>query len=211
MEIEKINIAELKPLEKNVRLHNEVQIKELIRSLNQFGQTRAIVIDEDKNILIGNGLYFAMKERGDEQAECYIIRGLSEKQKKKLVLTDNKVYSLGRDNYEGITDFINEITMDGDFDIAGFDDEVLRQMTRDLEALEEDMKSYGIVTETDLKRPVSAPTVPQTSPQTDGAPMAAPAPQQATEHTTNEPTVSAVVKNNRTIICPSCGEVIHLD
>ena len=207
MEIEKVSITELKPLEKNVRLHNEVQINELVRSLDQFGQTRAIVIDEDKNILIGNGLYFAMKKRGDVTAECYTIRGLSEKQKKKLVLTDNKVYSLGRDDYESITQFINEITVDGDYDIAGFDDEVLRSMTRDLEAVEADMKSYGVIEQGDLKRPTAAPAVSEPESYTP-APHT---PQQTPVQAAIEQPVSAVVKNDRTIICPSCGEVIHLD
>lgn len=145
MKIEKASIAELKPIEKNVRKHNDVQIKELVRSLEQFGQTRAIVIDEDKNILIGNGLYLAMKQRGDTECDVFVKRGLTERQKKKLILTDNKVYSLGADDYESITDFINEITMDGDFDIAGFDDEVLRQMTRDMDDIAKDIKSYGTI------------------------------------------------------------------
>ena len=36
------------------------QIKEMIRSLNQFGQTRPMVVDEQGNILVGNGLYMAL-------------------------------------------------------------------------------------------------------------------------------------------------------
>ena len=58
MKLEVVKINDLKPLEKNVRKHNEKQIDELIKSVEQFGQTRAMVIDEDNNILIGNGLYF---------------------------------------------------------------------------------------------------------------------------------------------------------
>ena len=96
MKIEIIKLDELKPLEKNVRKHNEIQLNELVRSLNQFGQTRAIIVDEDNNILIGNGLYLAMQKRGDKTAECSRVKGLTETQKKKLVLTDNKVYSLAR-------------------------------------------------------------------------------------------------------------------
>ena len=85
MKIERIKLSELSPLAKNVRKHGETQIKEFVRSLNQFGQTRAIVIDEDNNILIGNGLYIAMNKRGDIEADCTRVLGLSEKEKKKLV------------------------------------------------------------------------------------------------------------------------------
>ena len=47
MKIENVRVSELKPLEKNVRKHSDKQIEEMIRSVQQFGQTRAIVIDEN--------------------------------------------------------------------------------------------------------------------------------------------------------------------
>ena len=52
--IKKLSV--LKHPEKNVRIHSEQQIRELKRSLEKFGQTRALVIDENNIILIGNGL-----------------------------------------------------------------------------------------------------------------------------------------------------------
>lgn len=55
--IKKLSV--LKHPEKNVRIHSEQQIRELKRSLEKFGQTRALVIDENNIILIGNGLYEA--------------------------------------------------------------------------------------------------------------------------------------------------------
>ena len=110
MKIEKVQLGLLKPLEENVRNHSEAQIKEMIRSLNQFGQTRPMVVDEQGNILVGNGLFMALKERGDSEADVYRIVGLTETQKKKLVLTDNKVYSLGTDNYAVIDDFLKDIS-----------------------------------------------------------------------------------------------------
>ena len=71
MKLQKKKLSTLKPLEVNVRKHSDKQIKELIRSVNQFGQTRAIVIDEENNILIGNGLHAAMLEAGLEEAFVY--------------------------------------------------------------------------------------------------------------------------------------------
>lgn len=206
MKIEVIKIEELKPLEKNVRKHNEKQIAELTRSLNQFGQTRAIIVDEDNNILIGNGLYMAMKSRGDKTAECSRVKGLSEKQKKKLVLSDNKVFALGADDYDMIQDFIKDITIDGDFDIAGFDDDVLKAMSREFEEVAQDIANYGTIPENaipsqsfkqnnnSVENHVNAPVASENSKENSYIP----------EHV-------AEVKNDRTIICPNCGEVIHLD
>lgn len=214
MKIEVLKIADLIPLERNVRKHNDKQIAEFVRSLDQFGQTRAIIIDENNNILIGNGLYIAMKQRGDETAECSRMVGLTETQKKKLVITDNKIFSLGIDDYSVITDFINDITLDGDFDIAGFDDDVIRQMTKELDEVNEDVMDYGTVPDGAIKtqEPVHAVSpsgnteyrepVQQHVERANTEQHVAPAQPQA---------VVAEVKTDRTIICPSCGEVIHLD
>ncbi|MCQ2059780.1 MAG: ParB/Srx family N-terminal domain-containing protein [Bacteroidaceae bacterium] len=214
MKLERIQIADLRPLEKNVRKHNEKQIDELIRSLNQFGQTRAIVIDEENNVLIGNGLYYALKKRGDTECDCERKVGLTETQKKKLVLTDNKVFSLGVDDYDAITEFINEIADNGDFDIAGFDEDVIKQMTRELSEVETDIMNYGVI-QTPAENAVSeaqpekvsdnleenrtsesAAEPPQTTPDTEDVPVAPP---------------TAANTEPKTIICPSCGEVIYLD
>lgn len=45
MKLEVAKLSDLKPLEKNARRHNDKQIDELIKSVEQFGQTRAMVID----------------------------------------------------------------------------------------------------------------------------------------------------------------------
>lgn len=207
MKIEVIKLDELKPLEKNVRKHNEKQIQELIRSVEQFGQTRAIIVDEENNILIGNGLYMAMKTRGDKTAECSRVKGLSEKQKKKLVLSDNKVFALGSDDYDMIQDFIKDITIDGDFDIAGFDDDVLKAMSREFAEVAQDIANYGIVPENAIPQQPVKENNNQPAETHINAPVTSgnsPEPSYTPEHT-------AEVKNDRTIVCPNCGEIIHLD
>lgn len=47
MKITKVNVDTLKSPEKNVRKHNEKQIRELARSIEKFGQIRPVVIDEN--------------------------------------------------------------------------------------------------------------------------------------------------------------------
>ena len=206
MKIEKVQLGLLKPLEENVRNHSEAQIKEMIRSLNQFGQTRAMVVDEQGNILVGNGLYMALKERGDSEADVYRITGLSDTQKKKLILTDNKVYSLGTDNYAVIDDFLKDITIDaGDFDIAGFDEDMLKSMAADIEAgLVDDEDDFALI-----EPPVEAVEPPQEQerPQDEQTPM-------SEVSSECERTVSEVDgtegEMQKFVICPHCGEKIYL-
>ena len=206
MKIEKVQLGLLKPLEENVRNHSEAQIKEMIRSLNQFGQTRPMVVDEQGNILVGNGLYMALKERGDSEADVYRIVGLTETQKKKLVLTDNKVYSLGTDNYAVIDDFLKDITIDaGDFDIAGFDEDMLKSMAADIEAgLVDDEDDFNII-----EPPVEAVEPPQKQerPQDEQTPMSEVSSE--CERTVSE-VDEAEGEMQKFIICPHCGEKIYL-
>lgn len=206
MKIEKVQLGLLKPLEENVRNHSEAQIKEMIRSLNQFGQTRPMVVDEQGNILVGNGLYMALKERGDSEADVYRIVGLTETQKKKLVLTDNKVYSLGTDNYAVIDDFLKDITIDaGDFDIAGFDEDMLKSIAADIEAgLVDDEDDFALI-----EPPVEAVEPPQEQErlQDEQTPM-------SEVSSECERTVSEVDEvegeMQKFVICPHCGEKIYL-
>lgn len=212
MKLVKVVLAELKPLEKNVRKHNDKQVDEFIRSLNENGQTRPFVIDENNNILIGNGMYAAMIKRGDKEAYALRKTGLSEKQKKKLALSDNKIFSLGTDNYEVIQEYINEITEDGDYDIAGYDEDIIREMTRTADEIIEDVMSYGTETAftgAETPAPVFTPT-PQANNASSGynAPQA-PVSQPSAPMQDNTPRQE--VHNDRTIVCPSCGEVIHID
>ena len=204
MKIEVINLDTLKPLEKNVRKHSDTQIKELVRSLDQFGQTRAIIIDEDNNVLIGNGLYMAMKQRGDTAAECSRIKGLTETQKKKLILSDNRIYSLGADDYANIENFINEISLDGDFDIAGFDESVIKEMTRELNEVSADVKAYGLIPENYVK----PQEVAHESPVKPGHDLETP---EATHSVVTPLPPQTEAKTRMSVICPSCGEVIYLD
>ena len=206
MKIEKVQLGLLKPLEENVRNHSEAQIKEMIRSLNQFGQTRPMVVDEQGNILVGNGLYMALKERGDSEADVYRIVGLTETQKKKLILTDNKVYSLGTDNYAVIDDFLKDITIDaGDFDIAGFDEDMLKSIAADIEAgLVDDEDDFALI-----EPPVEAVEPPQEQErlQDEQTPM-------SEVSSECERTVSEVDEvegeMQKFVICPHCGEKIYL-
>lgn len=213
MKLEKVKLSQLIPLEKNVRKHNDKQVDEFVRSLNDNGQTRPFVIDENNNILIGNGMYAAMIKRGDTEAYALRKTGLTEKQKKKLVLSDNKIFSLGTDNYDVIQEYINEIAEDGDYDIAGYDEDIIREMTRTAEEIIDDVMSYGTDTAftgkeiNEMPAPVVAPTPQQNaSVNAYNAPQS-PAPSAATQ----DNYVRQEVHNERTIICPCCGEVIHID
>jgi len=91
-----------------------------------FGQIRPIVVDEQHVILAGNGLYDTMLTLGRETADCFIVTGLSENEKKKLVLADNRIFSLGTDDLSAFDAMVNDLK--DDLDIPGFDDDLLQSL-----------------------------------------------------------------------------------
>lgn len=141
MKTEKVRVADLKYPEKNVRVHTKKQIEEIKRSLNMFGQIRPIVVDEDNVILAGNGLVQAFVEMGTDEADVLRVKGLTEKQKKKLMIADNKIFSLGLDDNEAIYDILKEL--DGDFDVPGFEEDLLQDMLADFDEVDDTISEYG--------------------------------------------------------------------
>ena len=148
MKTEKLPLSELKKPERNVRMHTEKQLKEFVRSIEMFGQIRPIVADEAGTILAGNGLYEALKRMGREEADVLRVSGLSENQKKKLMLADNKIFGLGVDDLESFDAFLEDLK--GDLDIPGFDEELLQSMVAQASEVTERLQEYGTLDEEEI-------------------------------------------------------------
>ena len=220
MLVEKKRLDELKHPDKNVRIHSEQQIRELKRSLSRFGQTRALVVDESNIILIGNGLYDAMLDLGYTEADVYVKTGLSENDKKKLMIADNRTYSLGIDNLETLNEFLEELQ--GDLDIPGYDEEILQQMVADASEVTEKICEYGTLDDTEIQKIKDANERREQKNST--APVQAEADHRqenesvVTQNTASDPKgddqdnekPDAESDGRRFVICTNCGEKIWL-
>lgn len=202
-----MRIDALQHPEKNVRKHSRKQIDEMKRSLNMFEQFRPIVVDENNTILCGNGLVIAMREMGTEEAEVIQYEGLTSNQKKKLMIADNQIASLGTDNMEVIEEFIK--SLDGDLDVPGYDEETLEMLVAESNEVTEQVLSYGVYQPDEIesvKRFEESPIQPVK--QTFQPPIervGSPAPIPAEERT------SATAEREQWVICPHCGEKIWLE
>ena len=141
MEITKMKLADLIKPEKNVRIHTEQQLREFQRSVKMFGQIRPIVVDENNIILAGTGLYDTLLAMGKETADVYRYEKLTQNQKKKLMIADNKIFSLGIENLETLDSFLEDLRED--LDIPGFDQEILKQMVSEAEDITDKLSEYG--------------------------------------------------------------------
>lgn len=191
MHIEKRKVSDLIPNPINVRKHNQNQIKEFQRSINKFGVIRPIVIDENNVILVGHGLLEALKLNNTEDAEVIVMNGLSEKDKKKLLLADNKIYSLGIDDYSAIESILSDIGKESDFDIPGYDPNVIEELYG-IKSVEKEIKEG-----TPLERALEVKDQKEEKPEI-------PVPSKKVEE------ARAEAEDRKFVICPNCGERIWL-
>ena len=204
MKVTRMKLSSLKAPEKNVRIHSEKQVNEFVRSLEAFGQIRPIVVDEDNVILAGNGLYAALVAKGETEADCYVMKGLSPNEKKKLMLADNKIYSLGVDDMDVFEEFLRDLG--DDLEIPGYDLELLETITADMGDVDEMLSGYGTITDT-TKQQIATTAQRYAAQEEEHAASAEEIkPAQTAPVSPSEGQPEPLPK--RFIQCPKCGEKI---
>lgn len=122
MQIDDININDLKPFKNNPRQHTEKQIKQIMASINEFGFINPILVDEKNVILAGHGRYMAAKELDLSKVPCYVQKGLTENQKQALVIADNKIAMNSTWDEDLLWDQIKKLNKDGfNLDLLAFE------------------------------------------------------------------------------------------
>ncbi len=206
MNIRKMPLASLQRPERNVRMHTEKQLKEFERSVSMFGQLRPIVVDEACVILAGNGLFETLLRMGWEEADVLQMEGLTENQKKKLMLADNKIFGLGVDDLDSFDAFLVELK--DDLDIPGFDEDLLRSMVAQAGEVTETLKEYGTLDESEIEE-IKAARKRKDLYMAEGLEETDEEPEAPAEEDT-QPAGEAREPVRQYVVCPHCGEKIWL-
>ena len=90
-QIENVLTGTLRGHPRNARTHPKKQIRQLARSIQQFGFTVPIIIDEDHIILAGHARWLAAQEIGLSRVPVLVLSGLSEAHRRAYLLADNKL------------------------------------------------------------------------------------------------------------------------
>lgn len=93
MELVTISLSEIRPYPNNPRLNGDA-VKAVAESIRQCTYVAPIIVDEDNVILAGHTRYKAMKKLGWKECEVIVKEGLTEEQKRKYRLLDNKTNEL---------------------------------------------------------------------------------------------------------------------
>ena len=115
LEKKRVLLSQLKEFPNNPNVHPEEQVKALAQSMEQYGQYYPIVVDEDFMVLCGHGKKKALDYMGEKEADVTVMYGLSDKQKKKLLLEDNKIQDMSYVSFGDVERIIKEI---GEVDIT---------------------------------------------------------------------------------------------
>jgi DNA modification methylase len=122
-------VGELAKYSANSRTHSDEQIAKIVRSINEFGFTNPLLIDERNTIIAGHGRLAAALYMGLSELPCIVLPDLSDAQKAALVIADNKIaLDAGWDNEILVSQFDFLKQFDFDLTLTGFDLEELSEI-----------------------------------------------------------------------------------
>lgn len=117
-----LKLSEIVPYENNAR-KNDKAVKDVVESIKQCGYIAPIIVDENNVILAGHTRYKALKKLGYKEVAVRKILGLTDEQKRKYRLLDNKTNELADWDFEKLKDEIDGLDF-SEFDIDwGLDNE----------------------------------------------------------------------------------------
>src|SRR3954469_14814501 len=113
-------LERLIPFARNARTHSAAQVAEIAGSIRAFGFSNPILVGETGDVIAGHGRLSAARELGLREVPVIVLPGLTETQRRQLMLADNRIA-------------LN----------AGWDLELLRLELTDLAAIGADLSILG--------------------------------------------------------------------
>ena len=136
-EIQYCNPEELIPYEKNPR-DNRAALDAIELSIEEYGFTNPILVNEEKVILAGHTRREAAILAGMEKVPYIVIDGLTEAQQRAYRLADNKLSELALWDEDLLKEELKDL-LDEDYDLSltGFSDVDLTDLLKDEDDLED--------------------------------------------------------------------------
>ena len=122
MKIEYTPMRELRSHPNNARTHSKKQIRQIAKSIQQFGFCNPVLVDDAKRIIAGHGRVEAAKLLGIDAVPTVRLSHLSAADKRAYVLADNKLAEkAGWDRELLAIELQGLIELDVDIELTGFE------------------------------------------------------------------------------------------
>jgi DNA modification methylase len=127
-------IDNLLPYARNARTHSPEQVAQIAASIVEFGWTSPILAGSDGIIIAGHARLLAARKLGMTEVPVIVLDGLSEIQRRALVLADNRLALNAGWDEAMLRVELESLKEDGfDLDLVGFTDEEVEELLRDPE------------------------------------------------------------------------------
>lgn len=113
-----LKLSEVIPYDNNPRI-NDSAVEAVKESIKQCEYIAPIIVDENNIILAGHTRLKAMQELGKDKVEVMQVTGLSDEQKRKYRILDNKTNELAMWDFDKLDIELSDLDFEG-FDF-GFD------------------------------------------------------------------------------------------
>jgi DNA modification methylase len=121
-QIETLPVGDLRLAKRNARTHSKKQIAQICRSIERFGFTNPILIDDDGRVVAGHGRLAAAKKLGLQSVPCLRLRDMSEADKRAYIIADNKLALNAGWDMEILAEELGQLVeLDFDVSMIGFD------------------------------------------------------------------------------------------
>lgn len=127
-----VPVSDLIPYVNNSRTHSDEQITQIASSMQEFGFTNPVLIDENNGLIAGHGRILAAQKIGIVNAPCVVLDGLTDAQKKAYVIADNQLALNAGWDIDTLRLEIETLQeLDFDIDLLGFDDDFMSDLLAD--------------------------------------------------------------------------------
>src|ERR1700680_4292303 len=133
--IEHWPLERLVPYARNARTHTEAQVAQIAASINEWGWTVPVLVDESAMLIAGHGRVLAARKLGLSEVPVVVARGWSEAQKQAYVLADNKLaLNAGWDADLLKIELTDLRAMGVDLNLVGFSNDEISELLADYSA-----------------------------------------------------------------------------